>query len=114
MVFNQLCHDAKTCVKGLCNCKALKPLGDDYSILGGECFPLTAADVAKYPPLEIEFAGGGKVLFPAERYLRKTPKFCSGMQAGWSTVAIQAWDDNKSGTILGDSFMFGNVVFLGN
>ena len=109
-LFSKLCHSEKTCVKGLCDCRSLKPLGPEDSILAGECFPLTEKEVVKYPNLEIEFAGGGKVRFPPTRYLRTTPRFCSGMQAGWYTVAIQAWEDDKSGTILGDSFMFGNVV----
>ena len=98
------CKEQSTCVKGL-------PLGVDDSILAGECFKLTASDIALFPTMELKFGGGGRVAFPAERYhLRSSFKFCSGMQAGWTTVAIEAQEDDSSGTMIGDPCMMGNIV----
>lgn len=43
-------------------------------------------------------------------YLTQDPQECSGMQKGWYTIDIFAFDDDKSGTILGDVATFGKVV----
>lgn len=108
--FGRRCADAKTRVAGLCDVKTGKALDPDDSIASGECFQLEAADLAKYPPLAVKFADGAVLEIPADEYLTRDPKECAGMQKGWYTIDVFGFDDDASGTILGDVAMFGKVV----
>ena len=110
-LYARCAHAATADLVGICrDAQGRKLRPTEKSMFQGHCFPLTAADVAKFPNFQVvldDGAGGDVVLeLTPAHYLRSGWIYCSGKDH--YTLGIDS-ESVADGTLLGDVFMEGFV-----